>query len=671
MKAIRISNLSYSYQRSVSETPVLSNISLEIEQGEFVAIQGPSGSGKSTLLYLLGCLLRPQEGKVEVLGDNISCITDNHLAELRNKKIGFIFQQFHLLPKTTVLNNIILPTLYSQPSQSKSIIKAKELVEMLDLSDRLEYMPNQLSGGQQQRVAIARALINNPDIILADEPTGNLDSKNASQIMELFRRLNRDLKKTIIVITHDNDIAKQCDRVIKVKDGCIVDGQISSNSVIQENVPKNKKRKDPKNFFNLLKSVRGHFPEALHNLARNKIRTALTMVGISVGIAAVLSMITLGQFTEKKILAGYAEMGVNTLLFYGYPNWDQKATDVVPVIFHSFDWERDILPLKKVFSQIHSMSPLIMGWDGSANFGGRLIDTDVRITGINEQALYIFKRKFLFGRNFIPADIKNKNQVCVVGYEIGQLLFGTIFPLGHVLRLTQGDNSFGCRVIGVLDTVSSNKEWSKPNLQVFVPFTSFQALSGDYWSSQIRQVLIQVDVDSEIEKVGSGIRVFFEQKYGRSGRFRVDSDTILVAQMKRFLTLFTFLLATVATVTLAIGGIGITNMMLVSVSERFREIGLRKALGATSDSIKIQFLTESVLICFFAGIIGLFLGVAIYHVVIWGASKFVTNLHFEWTFNFMAFTFSIFSIFIVGILSGLFPAIKAEKLQVVEALRSE
>lgn len=206
---------------------------------------------------------------------------------------------------------------------------------------------------------------------------------------------------------------------------------------------------------------------------------------------------------------------------------------------------------------------------------------------------------------------------------------------------------------------------------MYLPFTFFQSISGDWWASQIREVLIQVEADGDIEKTGKGIKAFFSQKYGPSGRFRVDSDSILLAQMKRFLGLFTILLASIAFITLTVGGIGITNMMLVSVSERFREIGLRKAIGATDSSIRLQFLTESMVLCFAAGVIGLIFGFLGYHGAIIAAAQFVKKMSFEWTVDGLAFFVSIISIFGVGILSGLFPALKAEKLQVIEALRSE
>lgn len=669
--AIEVENLYFSYRNGLNQIDVLKNISFSVKPSEIVAIQGPSGSGKSTLLYLLGMLSRPTTGNVKINGVYLTDLSSSEAAHFRNKNIGFVFQQFHLLPKTNVLENILLPTHYATPKKSADyyISKAHHLALSVGLSQKLQQFPNQLSGGEQQRVAICRALILDPDIILADEPTGNLDSNSADQILQILLHLNREFKKTIIIISHDNMIAEHCDRIIKIKDGGLVN---SSNNVQSIPTPKNeaafkKNEIQEYSYYNLFIS---HFPTALQNMARNKTRTALTMLGILVGIAAVFAMITLGQYTEDKITSGYLDLGVNTVSFRGYPSWNQKATDIYPVPFKSFDWQRDLVVLKNVFPEIKKMSPMMKGWDASAFYGGRFFDQELIVFGTSEEALQITQQKFFLGRNFTLLEVEQKSAVCVIGYEIAKKLFFDTQPLGQALRVSIDVNTFGCRVIGVLAPGTSSR-YGKANLQIYLPFTFFQAWAETWWAAEIKEVFIQFNSKADFIQSGKKIRAYFDHRYGKSGEFVVDSDNVLLVQMKKFLTLFSVLLFFIAFITLAVGGIGITNMMLVSVSERYREIGLRKALGATDPEIRAQFLVEAMTICGLAGIMGLVFGFIFYETAIWVTTQFLKNYQFEWIFNGVAFFISIISIILVGILSGIFPALRAEKLQVIEALRSE
>lgn len=686
MSVLKLENVSFSYRVDTHEIPVLNEVSFEIQAGEMVAVRGPSGSGKSTLFYLIGGLLRPKSGRIFLGMQELGALSEDALSKARSTRIGFVFQQFHLLPKASVLENILLPSRYAEglphgrTAESTWVSRARKLAGDLGIGDRLNHLPNQLSGGQQQRVAIARALLHDADLILADEPTGNLDSKAASQILEILRELNRR-GKTVLIITHDAEVAGQCGRVIEVRDGHVVS--------VTQGAPPSSEGKPVEAGSSTLEQPGGRsgirlggflvklpqlglgFQMALSNLRRNRLRTVLTMSGVTIGVAAVLAMVTLGQFTKRKILDSYTELGAHSMMFYGYPNWQLRAQDRVGVVFQSFDWNKDLLAMRRVFPQIQAMSPLLMSWDGQASFAGRVVESDVRVMGVGHEALSMTNRELLMGKNFYPIHVDRRSPVCIIGFEIATRLFRGISPLGQTLQMKVREERFACRVLGVLKNSTSNKEWMKPNLQILLPYTFFQISSGNWWSSQIRQVLLQVRPDSDIVRVGRGIRYFFERKYGPSGEFRVDSDSVLLAQMNKFLTLFQVLLGAIAFVSLGVGAIGITNMMLVSVSERFREIGLRKAVGATAQAIRAQFLSESLLVCVLAGLAGLGLGVAIYQTLIFGASKLVPKLQYEWVFEPWAVGMALLSIVLVGVLSGLFPALKAERLPVIDALRSE
>jgi macrolide transport system ATP-binding/permease protein len=677
---IEVRNLSFSYRADADgggEAPrkVIQELDFTVERGDFVAIQGPSGSGKSTLFYILGCMLRPSEGSVLINGQDISRLSDDELAWVRNREIGFVFQQFHLLPRASVLENVLLPTRYpaehAHPGRDR-LAKARALLERLGLAPFAHRRPNQLSGGQQQRVAIARALMNDVELILADEPTGNLDSRTAAQTLELLRELNRE-GKTVVIITHDPEVARQCRTVYSLRDGVLVHTERRPGAgAVQAGPARWATPAREQRTGRWARVLRAVLPVAFDNLLRNKAKSVLTMLGVVIGIAAVMAMITLGKFTQRKILETYEVLGVNLLSFSGYPNWERKATDPAPVNFTGFDLDRDLEPLRRIFPQVRFISPVLNNWRTLLTAGGITMDENVRLLGANPEALAINNREVILGTGITPAHVENRSPVCLIGTEIVKRLFDEQSPIGQILSVGYSDRvTFPCRVIGVLSHQTSNKDWWQPDYQVWVPYTYFQAASDNWWEAQIHRVAVQLRSGSDIERTGKSIQAYFELKYGKSGKFRLDSDSTLIAQMKRFLTIFTFLLTAIAFLSLIVGGIGINNMMIVSVTERFREFGLRKALGATHRSIRIQVLAESVLLCAAAGLIGAVLGFTAYETMILAATKFVTGLKFEWVWDPVALSVSVVSILAVGLLSGLVPAVRAEKLEVIEALRSE
>ncbi|WP_413291038.1 ABC transporter permease [Bdellovibrio sp. HCB337] len=670
MSFISAKDLYFAYPGT--EQHVLRGLSFEIEEGSFVAIQGPSGSGKSTLLYLLGAMNRVQSGDLHVAGKDLNQLDRSEAALFRASQVGFIFQQFHLLPRLSLLDNVKLGGLYpleiAKDSQALTA-RAEELLSDFGLSEKRHQLPSKVSGGQQQRVAIARALMQKPGLILADEPTGNLDTQNSKLVLQELKKLHQE-GHTVVLITHDSEVARQADRILHIRDGRLESEEVlvpspQRTKKLDQAVPTWKTTSYNREILTYLAQ------NAWNQLTANKVRSFLTMLGVTIGVASVLAMMTLGSYARSKILEGYAEMGVNTFLFYGNPKWDLQTKDVKGSIFTFFKWDTDIVPLKRVFPEIKRMAPVLNGWDVNAVFGGRTINEDARLMGVSEDSFLISKRKLAIGNPINTYHVNNRSAVCVIGYEVAERLFSNALPLGQILFLVQDDQEIPCRVIGVAAKTSSRNEWRKPNLEIYVPYTYFQAKNKKWWSTQIRQIMIETVPSASSEAMGNGLKAFFGKKYGTTAKFRADSDAVLVEQMNRFLNIFSGFLAAIALVSLSVGGVGIANMMLVSLNERIREVGLRKALGATDRSLRYLILMESVLICGLAGLIGLVIGFFSYQVIVYAATKFVSKLQYEWIFNPIALIISFGSIVAVGILSGLIPAMRAEKLAPMQALRTD
>lgn len=663
----QVRGLSFAYRPSPGAEPVriLDGLDFEIQPGEFVAIRGPSGSGKSTLLYILGGLLRSYTGGLEFEGRPLAELGDSELALLRNRKIGYIFQQFYLLPKSTVLENILLPTVYPTEfaAPERPMERARAIAASLGLGEKLDAYPNQLSGGQQQRVAIARALVNDPEVLFADEPTGSLDSKTSAGVMEILKAENQK-GKTIILITHDPEVAAQANRQLLVRDGKLISdagkGYLVPNpgsaaSRIRNQVP--------------TRIAARILPIAWKSITENRLRSALNMIGVVIGVAALLAMLTLGEFTKARILDSYKELGASTFSFDGYRNWNMRASDKISVMFTAFDWKKDILALKKIFPQIDTMSPNLNAWGMRATYSGRSLSNDVDAQGISEDGLKLLGHKLVQGKPFNDYHIRNRVPVCIIGSEVARQLFKDAKILGEVMFISSREVSSACRVVGVLK--SGSRSGSGPGgSEIILPYTFLQSIVDD-WSARIQRVLIRVHNPTDVVPVGQAIERFFTQKYGVSGEFRISSNSVLLAQMEKFLSLFKVLLGVIASISLLIGGLGIANMMLVSVTERLKEIGIRKTYGATRESLRAQYLLESVLLCAASGLIGLALGFAAYELAIFGASFVVPGVDFQWLVYWPAVALSFLAILIVGVASGIVPALKAERLEVIEALRAD
>lgn len=674
MTRIELKNLSYTYANQVAQAAVLRNVSLAIESGELVALVGPSGSGKSTLVSLLGGMLRPPPESLYFDGIDVSRLTEHERALLRNQHLGFVFQQFHLVPRMRILDNILLPATCSPAGVAAQALagRAKELASQFGVQDCLQKLPNQLSGGQQQRVAIARALLMNPRIIIADEPTGSLDSDNGREIMRLLEDAN-EAGTTVIIVTHDHDIAKRCPRIIEMRDGKVTADR-SSDRLSGCATPHSRVLKD-EGLPALQHTYRRNLLDwrslslVFLNLRRNWLRSLLTMLGVAVGIAAVLAMTTLGEYTKRSILSSYEILGANKISFRAWPNWEKKASDQVKEEFEEFT-ERDISTVASLFTDVEMLAPEITAWRSSALAGGLKMES-INLRGVGAAYLTITNREIARGTGISARQVELASPVCVLGHEVVSQIFRRVEPLGAVLFINSGDNLFSCRVVGVLAHVSLPDAKPQPDEQVFIPYTYAQLVISNPWERLVSSVIGRVKSGTDVERLSKGIKSYFEVKYGKSVRFNVGGDEVLISQAKRFLSIFSLLLGSIAGVALLIAGTGLTNMMLVAVAERYREIGIRKAVGATDASIMRLFLGESISLCLVAGIFGLILGFAVYETLIWLASQATEKVTFAWILLPSAFGLSFVGIVAIGLLSGIVPAIRARRLQIVEALRSE
>ena len=663
-------NLRFSYRPGEE---VLKGISFAIRPGELVAVTGPSGSGKSTLFYLLGCLLDRFEGEVLIKGQSTRELSQNDKAWLRNREIGFVFQQFYLLPRATVMDNILLPTQFpfddSRPTEADRE-RARTIADKLGITDLLDRNPQELSGGQQQRVAIARALLRNAELILADEPTGNLDTKSSESVMELLKKLNSE-GHAVVIVTHSPEIAAQCTRVIRVRDGVLESDETRASA----SRAKSSKyfRVEGGDFGGLgIGSFLKALPVAWGNIKRSRTKAALTMLGVSLGVAAVLSTMSLGAFAKDKILEGYEAMGVNTLRFSGYANWRRSSKDFAPATFREFKWESDLLPLMRIFPQIEAVSPLFNMWQPTISFGGLSFSEKTMAIGVSEQYFAITGQGIAEGRALSVFDVVQGAPVCVIGSEVKERLFIGIPAVGKMISVGQESTaSMPCKIVGVLEAQPSSSEGFQPNAYVLMPHTYFSKAATQPWYRQMQEFLMKIRPGYDPADQGAAFEGFFISRYGSTGQFSASSDAKLISQMKLFLNVFSGLLSAVAVIALVVGGVGINNMMLASLSERLKELGLRKAMGATPRQLRFLMLGESVLLCTAAGLLGLVGGFAAYQGLVFAATKLIPKLQYEWVFEPMAFVLSFAAIFLTGLFSGLVPAMKAERLDVMEALRQD
>lgn len=629
------------------EVNALRGVSLDIYPGEFVAIVGQSGSGKSTLMNILGCLDRPTDGSYSFSGRDIKSFGANDLAWLRREAFGFVFQSYNLLGNATAEENVEVPAVYAGKSFIERRTRGVQLLQALGLGDRMDHRPTQLSGGQQQRVSIARALMNGGQIILADEPTGALDSKSGEEVMELMEQLARD-GHTVILITHDSKVAEHADRVIEMRDGEVISdtGSTSVGKKAKFDAEKLEHRQTKGNFSNVMEAV--HM--AFRSLHANVFRTFLTLLGIVIGVGAVVALMAVGEGTQREITEQFEAMGTNTLTLR--PNWNRAGQRGGG---SSSMTEEDSEAIAEDVPNVIATMPEIQG-NYTVRHGNN--DYQTEVTATSENMPEVQSWPLARGVFFTNEDSDSYTPVAVLGNTVFEELFpGGGDPLGEYMLI----KNIPFQVIGVLTSKGSSGFGNDDDDAIFVPLkTGGLRLMGQTY---LRSITVMVDDVNKISQTESEVLAFMEARKGGAESFRVFNRSEILDRMSESQETITTLLAAVAAISLLVGGIGVMNIMLVSVTERTREIGIRMATGARQSDILMQFLLEALVVCSVGGIIGIAGGIGAGQVI---ALFDQTIVYSAWP---MILAFSVSAG--IGLVFGFFPARKAAKLDPVVALAND
>jgi macrolide transport system ATP-binding/permease protein len=656
---IEFKDISRTYHTGSVDVNAVSGVSLKIESGEFVAFMGASGSGKSTLMHMMGLLDRPDAGTYLLAGHDVTGLSDDQLAAVRNRSIGFVFQQFHLLPRMTAVENVALPLVYAghRGLQEKALVELKAV----GLADRVMHRPNELSGGQQQRVAIARALVNDPFIIMADEPTGNLDTKSKDEIIGILKDLNAQ-GKTIVMVTHEPEMAAYATRVIHMRDGKIISDdkkadvlrRVPADTAVMRKVMDDvlvEKRK-PYDLGKVLDCVR----QATFSMAANKMRSFLSILGILIGVGAVIAMLAIGRGAQDAVQSQLASLGSNLLMVRSGQSHAQG------VALQAGSATRLSLQDLAAVAQLPDALRVSPAVNGRVQVVGGGKNANTQVSGVGVPYALMRASVPLIGRFFTDEEYKSRAKVAVIGTTVAQELFADNDPVGQSIRI----NLINFTVIGVLPPKGANS-FQDENDMVIVPATTAMSrlLGKTYIDSMYVEGLSANVLDSLQSNVMGVLSKRHHVSEASSGdAFQIRNMADVKAAMETTTKTMSVLLGAIAAISLLVGGIGIMNIMLVSVTERTREIGLRKAIGASARDIMVQFLVEAVLMSLIGGIAGILLGV--------GSAALLT-VFAGWAVRIMLSSVVLAASFAtgVGLVFGVWPARKASIMDPIAALRYE
>jgi macrolide transport system ATP-binding/permease protein len=736
MEFIHLENIHKTYHVGEVEVPVLRGISLNIRRGEMVALMGASGSGKTTLMNILGCLDHPTSGSYWLDGAELSGLSANQRALVRTEKIGFVFQNFNLLARTSAVQNVAMPLDYAprRCSTAEARRLARMLLDRVGLAERVHHEPSQMSGGQQQRVAIGRALVNRPPLVLADEPTGNLDSRTSVEILRMFQQLNAE-GITVVLVTHDPQVAAYAHRTIRIVDGMIEGDEVNASQLhaaiastpesdgpaaegpgeaaaapdILRELYAEAQAKPRRSRPTLLPAT---WRTALGALRRNKMRSTLSALGVIIAVAAVIAMTEIGQGSKATLQKGIASMGANTLMIFagstataGVNQGTGTARTLTP---------QDAEEIARQCPAVAGVAPMVRA-RAQIVYGNRNWVPD-QITGTTPAFLVVRDwQDMAAGEMFSTRDVRNGNKVCVIGNTIKKNLFANTSAVGKEIRI----NNVSFRVVGVLGRKGANMMGMDQDNVVLAPWstikyrvsgsaltntnqsssagsgststsTSVNTLSNLYPTAtslytsrssvqaanypqpvrfvNVDQIIAKAASDTKIQPAIRQISELLRERHriqpGGNDDFQVRDMTEMSKMFSSTTESMSTLLLVVALISLVVGGVGIMNIMLVSVTERTREIGLRMAVGARSYHILRQFLVEAVVLCLVGGATGILLGRAISILVRW-------KVHWPTQASLSTITAAVVVSVGVGVVFGFYPAWKASRLDPIEALRYE
>jgi macrolide transport system ATP-binding/permease protein len=642
---LELHGVSRAYRSAAGEVVVLKDVSLRIEAGEFIAIIGPSGSGKSTLMNILGCLDRPTEGSYRVQGVATEQMSPDELAHLRREHFGFIFQRYNLMENLSATENVALPAVYAGVDADARTARARMLLETLGLGERTSNRPSQLSGGQQQRVSIARSLMNGGAIVLADEPTGALDHASGRQVMTELKRLHAQ-GYTVILVTHDAAIAAHASRVIEIADGQVVSDRGMGDPAVARSAAVPERRPEPAAERRArLDAIREAARMAVRSMLAHRLRTLLTMLGIIIGVAAVVTVVALGKGAQAQVESQINELGASTLdIFPGADFGDPRSGEIETLVVDDADH-------LAALSYVDSVSPNLSG-SVAALQGNRRANTQV--LGVGADLPRVRGLRLRAGRFFTDAEVDAHRAVGVVDQKAAKALFSGN-PIGGTVLL----GGMPVEVIGVVGP-SAFAGGATPT--VYVPYTS--ASSRLLGSQRLESITVRVRDDVPTTAAEASLGAELQRLHGRRDFFIYNADQIRKAVMKSSQTMAA-LVSAIAAVALVVGGVGVMNIMLVSVKERVREIGVRLAVGARQGDILRQFLIEAVLICLFGGVLGVLFALAV------GALSSLLSLGVPFLFTPGPVLAALACSSAIGLGFGYFPARSAAQLDPIQALAAE